>query len=53
MLNRLRSAKLLAEICERLATPGIVREILAGAYRPQRLGLIAPNDTLTACPTSA
>src|SRR5713101_8911454 len=41
------SAKLLAELCERLGQPGIVGEILAGALvGPSVLGWINPNDTL-------
>lgn len=47
MLIIFGSAKLLAEICERLGQPGIVGEILAGALiGPSVLGWIAPNDTL-------
>src|ERR1700682_4536962 len=43
------SAKLLAEICERLGQPGIVGEILAGAIvGPSVLGWISPNETLKA-----
>src|SRR3984893_9513338 len=43
------SAKLLAEICERLGQPGIVGEILAGAIvGPSVLGWISPNETLRA-----
>jgi Kef-type K+ transport system membrane component KefB len=43
------SAKLLAEICERLGQPGIVGEILAGAIvGPSVLGWIGPNETLKA-----
>ncbi len=49
MLIVFGSAKLLAEICERLGQPGIVGEILAGALiGPSVLGWIAPNDTLKA-----
>jgi Kef-type K+ transport system membrane component KefB len=41
------SAKLLAEIFERLGQPGIVGEILAGVLiGPHVLGWMAPNDTL-------
>ena len=47
MLIIFGSAKLLAEICERLGQPGIVGEILAGALiGPSVLGWIAPSDTL-------
>ena len=47
MLIIFGSAKLLAEICERLGQPGIVGEILAGALiGPSVLGWITPNDTL-------
>ncbi len=43
------TAKLFAEICERLGQPGIVGEILAGAIvGPGVLGWIAPNETLNA-----
>ena len=43
------TAKLFAEICERLGQPGIVGEILAGAVvGPGVLGWITPNETLTA-----
>jgi Kef-type K+ transport system membrane component KefB len=43
------SAKLLAELCERLGQPGIVGEILAGALvGPSVLGWISPNETLKA-----
>ena len=43
------SAKLLAEIFERLGQPAIVGEIIAGALiGPGVLGWIAPNETLTA-----
>src|SRR5713101_3054800 len=49
MLIIFGSAKLLAEICERLGQPGIVGEILAGALiGPSVLGWITPNDTLKA-----
>src|SRR5438445_7124200 len=43
------SAKLLAEVFERLGQPGIVGEILAGALvGPSVLGWINPNETLKA-----
>src|SRR5437016_1821626 len=43
------SAKLMAEIFERLRQPAIVGEILAGALiGPSVLGWIKPNDTLKA-----
>ena len=43
------SAKLLAELCERIGQPGIVGEILAGAIvGPSVLGWISPNETLKA-----
>src|SRR5260370_41550852 len=43
------SAKLLAEVCERLGQPGIVGEILAGALEgPSGLRWITPNETLKA-----
>ena len=43
------SAKLLAELCERVGQPGIVGEILAGALvGPSVLGWISPNETLKA-----
>lgn len=49
MLIVFGSAKLLAEIFERLGQPGIVGEILAGAViGPSVLGWIAPNETLKA-----
>ena len=49
MLIIFGSAKLLAEICERVGQPGIVGEILAGALiGPSVLGWITPNDTLKA-----
>ncbi len=42
------SAKLLAEICERLGQPGIVGEILAGILiGPHVLGWMHPNDILS------
>lgn len=41
------SAKLLAEVCERLKQPAIIGEILAGVIiGPSVLGWIAPNETL-------
>ncbi len=49
MLIVFGSAKLLAEVCERLGQPGIVGEILAGALvGPSVLGWITPNDMLKA-----
>jgi Kef-type K+ transport system membrane component KefB len=43
------AAKLLAEVFERLRLPGLVGEILAGAWiGPGVLAWIAPNDTLKA-----
>jgi len=43
------SAKLMAEIFERLRQPAIVGEILAGVFiGPAVLGWIAPNEFLTA-----
>src|SRR5258708_11968014 len=49
MLIAFRSAKLPAEICERLGQPGIVGEILAGAcIGPSVLGWITLNATLKA-----
>lgn len=49
MLLIFGSAKLLAELCERLGQPGIVGEILAGAIiGPSLLGWVAPNVTLEA-----
>src|SRR3989442_4439732 len=43
------SAKLLAEVAERLGQPGIVGEILAGVLiGPSVLGWLAPNEFLTA-----
>jgi Kef-type K+ transport system membrane component KefB len=48
MLLVFASAKLLAEIFERLGQPGIVGEILAGVLiGPQVLGWLAPNELLT------
>jgi len=47
MLIVFGSAKLLAELCERLGQPGIVGEIFAGALiGPSVLGWITPNETL-------
>ncbi|MBZ5700376.1 MAG: cation:proton antiporter [Acidobacteriia bacterium] len=49
MLIVFGSAKLLAELFERLGQPGLVGEILAGALiGPSVLGWIAPNETLKA-----
>lgn len=49
MLVVFGSARLLAEICERLKQPALVGEILAGAIiGPSVLGWIAPNQVLTA-----
>lgn len=49
MLIVFGSAKLLAEVFERLGQPGIVGEILAGVLiGPGVLGWIAPNEVLTA-----
>ena len=49
MLIVFGSAKLLAEIFERLNQPGIVGEILAGVLiGPSVLGWIAPNEVLSA-----
>src|ERR1051325_11261301 len=43
------SAKLMAEVAERLRQPGIVGEILAGVLiGPSVLGWLAPNELLTA-----
>src|SRR3954466_15712714 len=48
MLVVFASAKLLAEIFERLGQPGIVGEILAGILiGPHVLGWMAPNEVLT------
>ena len=48
MLLIFGSAKLLAEVFERLHQPGIVGEILAGVLiGPSVLGWIAPNETLS------
>jgi Kef-type K+ transport system membrane component KefB len=47
MLIVFASAKLLAEVCERLGQPGIVGEILAGVLiGPHVLGWMAPNEVL-------
>ncbi|MEQ1949721.1 MAG: cation:proton antiporter, partial [Bryobacteraceae bacterium] len=49
MLVIFGSAKILAEVCERLSIPAIVGEILAGVLvGPSVLGWIAPNDFLSA-----
>src|SRR3979409_376971 len=49
LLINFGSAKLLAELCERLGQPGIVGEILAGALvGPSVLGWISPNEMLKA-----
>jgi len=49
MLLIFGSAKLLAEICERIAVPGLVGEMLAGALiGPGLLGWVTPNETLHA-----
>lgn len=43
------SAKLLAEVCERIGVPGMVGEMLAGAViGPGLLGWVTPNETLHA-----
>ena len=43
------SAKLMAEICERVGLPGIVGEIFAGVLvGPSVLGWLEPNEFLTA-----
>lgn len=48
MLTVFVSAKLMAEVFERLGQPGIVGEILAGVLiGPYVLGWMAPNETLT------
>src|SRR3954462_8830244 len=48
MLVVFASAKLLAEIFERLGQPGIVGEILAGILiGPHVLGWMSPNEVLT------
>ena len=49
MLLVFASAKILAELAERLGQPGIVGEILAGVLiGPSVLGCLAPNDLLGA-----
>ena len=49
MLMVFVSAKLMAELFERINQPGIVGEILAGiVIGPSVLGLIAPSEFLTA-----
>src|SRR2546430_1395476 len=49
MLIVFASAKILAELCERLNQPGIVGEIVAGMLiGPSVLGWIAPDDFLKA-----
>src|SRR5256885_4422508 len=49
MLILFVSAKLMAELTERLNQPGIVGEILAGVLLgPSVLGWLAPNDFLSA-----
>lgn len=49
MLLVFGSAKLLAEVCERLNQPGIVGEILAGVLiGPSVLGWVQPDQLLTA-----
>src|SRR3954453_6524559 len=49
MLIVFASAKLMAEIAERLGQPGIVGEILAGVLiGPSVLGWLAPNEFLNA-----
>lgn len=49
MLILFVSAKLMAEVAERLSQPGIVGEILAGVLiGPSVLGWLAPNDFLSA-----
>src|SRR4051794_23859425 len=49
MLLLFVSAKLMAELAERLNQPGIVGEILAGVFLgPSVLGWLAPNDFLSA-----
>ena len=48
MLTIFATAKLLAELFERLGQPGIVGEILAGVLiGPSALGWIAPNELLS------
>ena len=54
MLIVFGSAKLLAELFERLGQPPIVGEIIAGVIiGPGALGWIAPNQVLSALGTSA
>ena len=49
MLIVFGSAKLMAEVFERLHQPGIVGEIIAGVViGPSVLGWVAPHDTLKA-----
>ena len=49
MLLIFGSAKLMAELCERIGVPGLVGEILAGALiGPGLLGWVTPNETLHA-----
>jgi Kef-type K+ transport system membrane component KefB len=49
MLLVFGSAKLLAEVCERLHQPGLVGEILAGLLLgPSVLGWVAPDEVLAA-----
>src|SRR3990172_12904151 len=49
MLLIFGSAKLMAELCERIGVPGLVGEMLAGAViGPGLLGWVAPNATLHA-----
>lgn len=49
MLIVFASAKLLAEMCERIGQPGIVGEIIAGVLiGPSVLGWVAPDDLLRA-----
>src|SRR5689334_6633411 len=49
MLAVFGTAKLFAEVCERLKQPGMVGEILAGVViGPSVLGWVAPNQVLTA-----
>ena len=49
MLLIFGSAKLMAELCERIGVPGLVGEMLAGAaIGPGLLGWVAPNETLHA-----
>ena len=49
MLIVFGSAKLMAELCERIGLPGMVGEIVAGVLiGPSMLGWVAPNETLKA-----